>query len=625
MLDFFRRKAQSTVIQVIIVVIILVFVFWGVGSNQGNGVNSAAMVNGEPVTYADFQRSYDNRINQLREQLGGNIPDGLLQTLGVKEQVVEGLVQRTLLRQGARETGLMVGDEEVRNKIQAMEAFKNEGSFDVGWYKQILAGSRMSAPEFEMSTKADMLVGKVMDHLGRFGGVADSELRDRFIYDYTQKKIAYVTLAPAAFEKNVEVEDAALTAFFGEHQDNYRGEPQFKLKYVLFPFTENNKLDVSEESIVTYYEQHRDDYVVPEQRQAAHILVRVDPDDSEDTIGEKRQKAEGFLKQARAGEDFADLARKNSDDQGSAVGGGDLGFFGRGQMVKPFEDGVFGLQEGDMTLVRSDFGFHVIKLAEIRPLRVKTVDEVRDSIIATVKVDEVKNLAFRKANAAYEEIILSGSLDKYAENAGNLQETEFFTRKDVAEPLKSNPRFQEVAFGLGAGELSSLLEGDDSYGIFYAQEVKEPAVPELAKVKSQVVRDFVKQKSQQLAKEAAEKMLTALQGGATIEAEAAKLEVVVEAPMISRVDQAGSRLPQTLFAKAMALTAAVPYPDQVIAAGQDFYVAAFQSQQEPSEEKFADKKDEIRKKLEADNQNVIIGSWVKFLRDRAEIEVNQTL
>ena len=110
MLEFLRQKAQSTFIQVIIVVIILVFVFWGVGSQQGSGVNSAATVNDEPITYAEFQRSYDERINQLRDQLGGNIPDGLLQTLGVKDQVLNGLIQRALISQGAFETGLMVGD-----------------------------------------------------------------------------------------------------------------------------------------------------------------------------------------------------------------------------------------------------------------------------------------------------------------------------------------------------------------------------------------------------------------------------------------------------------------------------------------------------------------------------------
>lgn len=626
MLEFFRQKAQSIVIQVIIVLIILVFVFWGVGSNQGSGVNAAATVNDEPITYADYQRAYDARVNQLRDQLGGNIPEGLLQTLGVKDQVVEGLIQRALLRQGAREVGLRVSDEEVRAKIQEMEAFKNEGVFDVGWYKQILAGNRMGAPEFEMSLKSDLLIGKVLDHLSRFGGVADSELKDRFDYDYMQKKISYVALESAAFEKKVEIEEKSLAAFFAEHRDNYLGEAQLKLKYVQFSFAEKAKLDIPEAAIESYFEQHKDDYVVPEQRQARHILVAIAKGDSEETITEKRQRAEGLLKKARADADFAGLARKNSDDKGSATRGGDLGFFERGQMVKPFEDGVFGLQEGGLTLVRSDFGFHVIKLDKIRPLRLKTLAEVRDSIIAKIRVGELKNLAFAKANAAYEQIILSGSLDKYAESSGELKETGFFTRKNVAAPLQASPKLQEVAFGLGQGELSSLLEGPDSYVILYAQEIKKPEVPELGPVRKEVEKDFVKQRSQELAEEAAAAMLAAVQGGASLQDEARKLNLVVkESPMLARVDQAGSRLPQTLFATAMGLTAEVPYPEAVITSGQTFYVAAFKGEQAPAPEKFTEKKEEIRQGLIEENKNAIAGSWVAFLRDRAEVEVNKTL
>ncbi len=624
MLEFLRQKAQSTVIQVIIVVIILVFVFWGVGSQQGSGVNAAATVNDEPITYTEFQRSYDARINQLREQLGGNIPDGLLQTLGVKDQVLDGLIQRSLIRQGARDSGLMVSDEEVRTKIEAMDVFKNEGGFDVGWYKQILAGNRMNATDFELTMKADLLVAKAMDHLSRFGGVADSELRDRFDYDYRQKKFAYVALEPAAFEKKIVVNDEELAVFFAENQNDYRGEAQLKLKYVLFPFDAKAKLDIPEESIVSYFEQHKDEYVVPEQRQARHILTMIDEGDSEDLIAEKRKKAEGLLKQAREGADFADLARRNSDDKGSAVQGGDLGFFERGQMVKPFEDGVFGLEEGGLTMVRSDFGFHVIKLEKIRPLQLKTIDDVRDSIIAEIKVDEIKNLALKQANAAYEQIILSGSLEKYAEGGGKLQETAFFTRKDIVEPLLSNPGLQQSAFGLRQGELSSLLEGTDSYAILYAEELKEPEVPELVKVKERVTKDFVRQRSQELAKEAAETIMAAVQAGTSLEEAAAKLDSKVEmSSMISRADRAASKLPSALLEAGLGLTAAVPYPEAVVTVGQTLYVAEFRDEQEASADKFEEQKDEIGKSLVAENQNAVSASWLAFLRDRAEVAIDK--
>jgi peptidyl-prolyl cis-trans isomerase D len=601
-----------------------VFIFWGVGSQQGSGVNAAAKVNNEPISYVEFQRSYDKRINQLREQLGGNIPDGLLETMGVKEQVLNEMIQRILITQGAEEAGLMVSDGEVRAKIQAMEAFKNEGVFDVGWYKQILAGNRMSTSEFEMSMKSDLLTAKVIDHLRRFGGVADSELVERFNYDYLQKKFSYVAFAPADFEKKVEIADGALAAFFAENMDNYRGESQIKLKYVRFSFAGNAKVDIPEDSVLSYYEQHKDEYVVPEQRQARHILVMIDEGDDETAIAEKRVKAEGLLKQARAGEDFGGLARKNSDDKGSMTRGGDLGFFGRGQMVKPFEDGVFGMEEGALTLVRSDFGFHVIRLEKIRPLRLKTVAEVRDSIIAKIRVDEGKNLAFKQANAAYEQIILAGSLDKYGESGGELQETGYFTRNDMVEPLQSDSKLQSVAFGLKQGELSSLIEGSDSYAVLYAQEIKEPEVPELAKVKARVTADFVQQRARELAEEAAEALRSALQEGASIEAEAAKLNLqVAESPFISQVDRDGSSLPPALLEAGLGLTAAVPYHDKVVTSGQTLYVAAFKAAQKAADEKFVEKKDEIRQDLTEENRIANLDAWLAFLRNRAEVEIDK--
>ncbi|MEN8141976.1 MAG: SurA N-terminal domain-containing protein [Thermodesulfobacteriota bacterium] len=623
MLDLLRRKAQSTVIQVIIVAIILVFVFWGVGTNQGGGTNAIATVNDEPITYTDYQRSYDQQINQLRSQMGGNIPAGLLETLGLKEQILESLVQKALVGQAAREAGLAVSDIEVRDKIKEMEAFKSNGVFDVGWYKQVLAGNRMSATDFELSMKSDMLTAKVMDHLNRFGGVADSELKDRFFYDYGEKQFSYVSFAAADFEKKVEVTDDELAAFFEETKDNYLGDPQFMMKYVLFPFDDSGKVKIPEEKILDYFDKHKDEYVVPEQRRAKHILLKVAEGDGDDAVTDKLKKAEGLLKQVREGADFAGLARLNSEDTGSAVRGGDLGFFGRGQMVPPFEDAVFGMNEGDLTLVRSKFGFHVIKLEKINPLMVRTVDEVREAIIARIKTGEVKNLAFEQAEGAYQKIILSGSLEKYAESGGKLKETALFTRKNVPEPFKSNPQFQGAALALNQGELSSLLEGNKSYGIFYAQEVREPAPPVLDKVKKKVRTDFVKQRAQEMAREAADAMLVALGEGASIVDEAAKQQLEVEeSPLMTRADKGGSRLAPALLESGLELSGLAPFPDTIITVGNEYYVTAFRAENDPSELKFEEKKDEVRQKIDDENRNIVLASWIAYLRDRAEVEVS---
>ncbi|MCA1766489.1 MAG: peptidylprolyl isomerase [Desulfobulbaceae bacterium] len=459
----------------------------------------------------------------------------------------------------------------------------------------------MSVAEFEKSMKDDLLVTKVTDHLARFGGAPDSELRDRFEYNYKRRQFSYVAFEPADFAGKVEIDAGVLAEFFEEQQEQYRGEPQLKMKYVRFPFDEKSEVEIPEESIASYFQENRDDYVVPEQRRARHILIMSGEGDSQEEISVKRQKAEELLERAREGADFAELAREESDDLGSASRGGDLGFFGRGQMVKPFEDAVFGLEEGGLTMARSDFGFHVIK------------------------VEEIKNLAFKRANAAYEQIILSGSLANYAASGGQIEETEFFSRQKAIEPFKSNPAFLETAFSLKEGELSSLLEGSGSYAILYVEEIREPAVPALREVEERVKKDFVEQRSRQLAREAAEEVLAAVKEGASLQDQAARLGLKAEeSPLISRAEAEGVDLPSPLVEAGLGLTAAAPYPETVVASGETLYVTGFQAEEQASEEEFAAKVEEIRRELLSENEDDILSAWLTLLRERAEVEINKS-
>lgn len=623
MLDFLRRKAQSTVIQVTIVAIILVFVFWGVGGNQGDGLNSLATVNEQMISYQDYQRSYDQKVNQLRSQLGGEIPPGLLDNLGLKEQILDELIQRELLRQGAVASGLLVSDDEVRQAIQEMPAFQQDGVFDVDWYKQVLAGNRMSLTDFEASVKDDLLTAKVLGHLSRFGGVSEAELQDRFNLDYRQKKFSYVAFEAADFEKKVEIKDEALAAFFEPRRDSYRAQPEVNLDYILFPFG-STAGTVGEAELAAYYEQHKDEYVVAETRRARHILVKVAESATEEEVAQGRQQAEGLLQQARGGKDFAELARKNSDDQGSAAKGGELGFFGRGQMVAPFEEAVFSLEKGGMTLVRSQFGFHVVKLEEVRPGRVKPLAEVREALAVKLSRDGARNLAFKQASEAYEKIILSGSLARYAESGGgSLQETGLFKRDQPPAFLQDEPAFLRAALGLKQGELSSIIDGAGGYAVFFAREIKEPPAPELARVRKQVEKEYVKERSVELARAAAENLRTALVGGANLEEEVkGSGGSLQQSPFISRVDRAGSRLAPALLDAGLALTAAKPVADRVEEVGQSFYVLVYQEEKAAPAELFQQKHDELAAKLAEENRALLLASWVADLRARAEITIS---
>ena len=197
-----------------------------------------------------------------------------------------------------------------------------------------------------------------------------------------------------------------------------------------FPSTQRKKPAVSDEEVEAYYRQTFNRYSSPEQRSARHILFKTAEGESEEMLSEKYQRTEEVLDMARSGEDFAELAKQFSEGP-TGPKGGDLGTFSRGRMVKPFEDAVFALSEGEISdVVETQFGFHIIKLEKIEPARIKSLDEVKGSIIATLQKQKSNDLAFTNATESYEQIILAGSLGKFSENSGaKITQTEFFQRK----------------------------------------------------------------------------------------------------------------------------------------------------------------------------------------------------
>ncbi|PIY23144.1 MAG: hypothetical protein COZ12_02250, partial [Deltaproteobacteria bacterium CG_4_10_14_3_um_filter_60_8] len=236
MLDFFRKKAQSTFLQVTVIVIALVFIFWGVGSYQGSGKNTVASVNGAAISIEQFKRAYEDSYKRYREQTGRDVPEKLVQDGSFRARVREDLIQRLLLLQGAREMGIVVNDVEVQEKIQAMDAFRVGGAFNLPRYQRQLSASRMSPTDFEASMRTDMLTAKVMSQLAAFVDVLPSEIQDRYDYALGRIKLQYLVLPAKGFQGKAKVTDEGLTAFYAEHQDEYKTEPRVQVRYLSFPF-----------------------------------------------------------------------------------------------------------------------------------------------------------------------------------------------------------------------------------------------------------------------------------------------------------------------------------------------------------------------------------------------------
>ena len=632
MLDLLRRKAQSPLIQGTILIIALVFIFWGVGGGYRGTRNSVAQVNDEVIPYEDFQKAYERLANQYRDQFGSSLPKGLLESLDLEGQALEQLIQRTLLRQGAREMGIMVSDLEVQQAIEKMEAFRSNGVFNVQQYKSIISGSGMTPTSFEDSMRTDLLAGKVIESLSRFAKLTPLETKDEFAFDNETIKIEYVSLSSSNFKDKVKTGEEQLIAYYEENKENYMTEPQVKLHFFTFPYTTAEPPAMPDEDLETFYRQNFSRYSIPEQRRARHILIKTSEEDSADVLSEKRNRAEQVLELARSGEDFAELAKQYSEGP-SAPRGGDLGAFTRGRMVKPFDEAVFSLNEGEISdIVQTQFGFHIIKLEKIEPAYTRTFDEVRDEIAAQLQVQNQRQLAFTRATETYENIILAGSLDKFSQNSDvTVAQTDFFSRKSPAKSgikdvMAADPAFLDAAFSLNKGELSSLVETPQGYAIIFAADKKEPEIASYDEVKEQVREDYIRATSELMAEEAAETLLAALKekGIASFAAETAKLGVTTEtSDYITRSAAQSSTLPAQIVSMGFELSEETPYPEEAVAANGLFYVFRVMDKKPPAPDLFSSKEDEFRTGLLERKKAAILASWLTNMRDKAEIEINQ--
>ena len=625
MLQILRKKAQSTFIQIIVVIIALVFIFWGVGSNLGNDRQAALVVNGEEISFQDFQQAYDRAYERFSDQFGGNVPKGLAESFGIKQQVINQLIQTSLLRQGAAKMGIYVSSEEVRKAIEDMVQFQENGAFNMDRYKAVLSNIRTAPTKFEKSMRTDRLAEIGAREIANFASVAtDSEIKE--IYNQLNEKVEvdFVTFKPENFTGQVKVNDEALASWFDTAKDNYKTDPQIKLRYFTYTYANiADKVEIDDNQIKEYYEQNTRLFTQAPQRRAAHILINASADDSDKTHEEKLAKATEILAMAKSGSDFSELAKKYSEGP-SKEAGGEIGFFEQGQMVPAFDEAVFSMAKGDISdIVKTQFGYHIIHLEDIKPASTKTLEDAKQQILSTLQKKEAESLAFQMANSAYESIISVGGLDQYLANTPDAKVTtsDFFNRATAPKVLKGDQVFLDKAFELNKGEFSSLIKGNTGYAIFYVEDTKEPEIPALETIKDQVNDDFKIAMSKDLAKKAADDLYAALSENGSL-AEIAKDGgyTVSHSGLLARNNQnADTDFPAAFLDNAFLLSAAAPLPKETAQDGDNYYVYHFKNRVIPEMADDSEEIEQYKTSLLNFKQQQLLSAWLRSQEAQAEI------
>ncbi|HEY4697538.1 MAG TPA: SurA N-terminal domain-containing protein [Gallionella sp.] len=410
MFDFVHEKKRF--VQIVLAIIILPFAFWGVDSytRSGNTAEVAATVNGAKISQQELGNALRQQQDRLRQQMGDNFDPAMLDSQEMKRAVIENLVAQRLMLERARNARLAVTDEQVARLIGGIEAFQDGGKFDKKRYEAALANQGMSPLAFEARLRDDMLWQQIQDAYLQ-NGYASSSVAENIIRLNEQQRI--VSVSAVSFQPYIaqaKVDEDALKNYYNQNMQEFQVREQAKVEYVKFTMDDLlSRIDVSNEEVRNYYDEHRSEFGTPEERRAAHILIAVPAGASQAQQDTAREKSEQLLQQvSKTPARFAELAKLNSQDPGSAANGGDLGFVGRGVMVKPFEDAVFALKPGEISaLVKSDFGYHIIKLIAVKPSRDLPFEEARDDILTKLRqqksADKFAELAEKFSSTVYEQ------------------------------------------------------------------------------------------------------------------------------------------------------------------------------------------------------------------------------
>jgi peptidyl-prolyl cis-trans isomerase D len=624
MLGTIRQSTGSWLIKGILGIIVIVFVFWGVGSFRSQRLDVVTKVNGEDILMESYRLAYANMVDNYRRMFGGQIPEGFLDQIDIEQQVLNGLINETLIRQAAKEVGILVSDIEIRNIILAIPAFQHNGVFNREIYERTLGGVRLTPPAFEKQVRQQVLTDRVKDLLSAGLDVTEAEARDHYMFENEEINLAYVSIDISECETEVNATEQDLTLWYESHSENYMTEPQIKLRYLVFEGSDINDANVTDPEIEAYYKDHKDEYAVKERRRARHILLKIPEGADEDKVEEIRKKAQKIRAEIEKGKDFAELARENSEDTGSADKGGELGFFSKGMMVKPFEEAVFSMKEGEISrAVLTRFGWHIIELEEIEPDRVKPLSEVKKSIATRLKDQKVKSMIWDRANDAYDEIIELGSLSDYAEQHDDieLKTTEFFSQKKPPSVIGGDPELLQTLFALNSGELSSLLQIHQGILITEVLEKKAPYLPSMEEVRQQVKEDYIREKAKELCRLKAEELLGAAKKQGLETAAREEGLKIQQTGLFKRTDRtAKADLPPAVVQIGLLLYEGKVCPDEIAESGNTFYVLAFKEKKEADIAGFTAQKDAITKRLLEQKQQTLFEDWLKHQWDRASIK-----
>jgi peptidyl-prolyl cis-trans isomerase D len=622
MLGWMRNNAGSWIIKFIFGIIIIVFCFWGVGSYRDQKINRVAVVNGEAITIDSYNSAYNSMLRELRQRYGNKLNDQTLKMFNLKKRAVDQIINNSLLLYESKRLGFQVTDKELSDSIRNISAFQVDSVFNMRTYNAVLNANRLTPETFEASHKQSLLIEKLTSFVTSSVKVSEPELKQFINWANASVKVDYVLFNPEKY-KDIKPTNKQIKTYFNENKDDYKTDPLLKVRYIRFN-PASYKLELTEQEILDYYDSNMQEFETEKTVEARHILIKLKSDAGEEAVNKAKINILEILEKAKNGDDFATLAKKYSECP-SKDRGGHLGTFTRTSMVKPFADEAFSMEQGQISdPVRTDFGWHIIKVENVNPASTRSFEQAKTDIRKKLTERKTKNAAYDQAEAVYEDAYQYQNLEQVAKDRElKIETTQYFTKKGPEKGILRPGKFASLAFKLPVSEISEIEFLDDGYYILQPIEKIPPKIPEIASVKQKVRADLIKNMQDKKAEEQANAFLTFIKKTAekdkhlkTIKRKISTTDFFKRYESIPDIG-----FEQEIIQTAFELSPGGRFPETVLRGKKGYYVIWFNQRKEPDPEEIKDLEDQTRKRLIQEKQNKIISALLKEVRNNSEVVI----
>ncbi len=597
-----------------------------------------AKVAGQDISVQDVQ---ERARVMAQQQLGQQAATMMNQLMPLfVPRAVETLIAGKAIVAEAERMGLKASDADVRDELEhgrySSTLFPGGKFIGQQAYENLLQQNNLTVPTFERNVKDDILQQKLVLLVTGSASVSPAEIKDQFVKNNTRVKFEYAVLSQDDIRKGLHPTDSELKVFYERNKATYNNTipEKRKIEYVLLDKSRLlAQVQVAPEDVRTYYNEHQDQYRVPEEVKVSHILIKTpspgaDGKVDDKAVAEARNQADDVLKQLKAGAKFEDLAKKYSDDPGSGKQGGDLGWIGRGRTVPEFEKAAFALPIGQLSdLVKSSYGFHIMRVSDKHQAHVKTIDEVKDQIEPLIRQNKVSKLIDNAGNALLTQARAQG-IEKAAAAQGLTPiTTDFVSRTDVVPGVGVTPQFMDAVFTEKEKAPPDLAQLSQGAVVFEVLGVHPPATPTFEEIRQKVEDQFRNERAGILLSQKTQELSDRAKSEHDLKRAAKELGAALKTSDLvlpdGQVPDIGSMTGQASVAFAMK-PAEISGP---ITTGTNGVVLQLLEKQEPTEQDFAAKKDQIREQLLRQKQQDLFGLFLANLRQQMEksgkIKINQ--